>query len=292
MWIFSTPKTYSEMVEKISKSVFALSLFGFYVLSCANEDFRLFLESISFGAKYEVFGIKLNLALFYIPLCVGMAEHIFKIHDKLASLLRIRFNYDKKVIVNGFLERAKIERDLKSLDQKATNAIMSQVFYKYASSTNPVIDSHSIILTLNEWCWYWILLDSTLILLLVGIAFLVIKWSWTNLVLLLVALIVLSVIRWLIKRQTIKYTRLEIAEIWRSEERQKEIINALQTGYNLSSRNLIWDIGRVGLVVSHNGVNDGDHLPAGVAHGRHIGFPFIPFFLKIKLQRRIMKYCG
>ena len=68
-------------------------LFGFYVLSCANEDFRLFLESISFGAKYEVFGIKLNLALFYIPLCVGMAEHIFKIHDKLASLLRIRFNY-------------------------------------------------------------------------------------------------------------------------------------------------------------------------------------------------------
>lgn len=154
--------------------------------------------------------------------------HIFKIHDKLASLLRIRFNYDKKVIVNGFLERAKIERDLKSLDQKATNAIMSQVFYKYASSTNPVIDSHSIILTLNEWCWYWILLDSTLILLLVGIAFLVIKWSWTNLVLLLVALIVLSVIRWLIKRQTIKYTRLEIAEIWRSEERQKEIINALQ----------------------------------------------------------------
>lgn len=67
-----------------------------------------------------------------------------------------------------------------------------------------------------------------LILLLVGIAFLVIKWSWTNLVLLLVALIVLSVIRWLIKRQTIKYTRLEIAEIWRSEERQKEIINALQ----------------------------------------------------------------
>ena len=57
----------------------------------------------------------------------------------------------------------------------------------------------------------------------------------------------------------------------------------VQTGYNLSSRNLIWDIGRVGLVVSHNSVNDGDHLPAGVAHGRHVGLPFISFFLKIKL---------
>ena len=44
-----------------------------------------------------------------------------------------------------------------------------------------------------------------------------------------------------------------------------------QTGYNLSSRNLIWDAGRIGLVVSHNSVNDGNYLPAGMAHGRHIG---------------------
>ena len=55
-----------------------------------------------------------------------------------------------------------------------------------------------------------------------------------------------------------------------------------QTGYNLSSRNLIWDTGRVGLVVSHNGVNDGDHFPAGMAHGRHVGLPFIPFFSENK----------
>ena len=63
-----------------------------------------------------------------------------------------------------------------------------------------------------------------------------------------------------------------------------------QTGYNLSSRNLIWDVRRIGLVVSHDSVNDGDHLPAGVAHGRHVGLPFISFFLKIKLQRRIVKH--
>ena len=65
-----------------------------------------------------------------------------------------------------------------------------------------------------------------------------------------------------------------------------------QTGYNLSSQNLIWDVRRIGLVVSHNSVNDGNHLPAGMAHGRHVGFPFIPFFLEIKFQRRIVKYCG
>ena len=79
-------------------------------------------------------------------------------------------------------------------------------------------------------------------------------------------------------------TRLELAE------GIQECLETVQTGYNLSSRNLIWDAGRVGLVVSHNGVNDGDHLPASVAHGRHVGLPFIPFFLEIKLQRRIVKY--
>lgn len=63
-----------------------------------------------------------------------------------------------------------------------------------------------------------------------------------------------------------------------------------QTGYNLSSRNLILDARRIGLVVPHNGVNDGDHFSAGVAHGRHIGFPFIPFFLEIKFQRWIVEY--
>ena len=55
----------------------------------------------------------------------------------------------------------------------------------------------------------------------------------------------------------------------------------VQTGYNLSSCNLIWDTGRIGLVVFHNDVNDGDRLPAGVAHRCHIG---------VSSQRRIVKH--
>ena len=60
----------------------------------------------------------------------------------------------------------------------------------------------------------------------------------------------------------------------------------------LSSRNFAWDIRYIGFVVPHDSINDGDHLSAGMAHGRHVGLPFIPFFLEIKLQRRIVKYCG
>ena len=59
----------------------------------------------------------------------------------------------------------------------------------------------------------------------------------------------------------------------------------------LSSRNFAWDTRHIFLVVSHDSVNDGNHLPAGVAHGCHIGFPFVPFLLKIEFQCRIVKHC-
>ena len=80
--------------------------------------------------------------------------------------------------------------------------------------------------------------------------------------------------------------RVELAEEAKAEDYSLLLISMPkieQTGYNLSSRNLIWDTGRIGLVASHNSVNDGNHLPAGMAHGRHVGLPFISFFLKIKL---------
>ena len=228
MWIFDTPKTYSEMVEKISKSVFILSLFVLYILSCANNDFCMFLESISFGASYEAFGIKLNLALFYLPLLIGIGEHIFKIHDLISSLFGIRDHYDREIIVKEFLKRTNSKRNLKELSKKKIASIMSKTFYKYVSSTNPIIDSHSIILTLNEWCWFWIVLDSMLIMFLVGIVFLFVKWSWANALLFLGLLVCLLILLLLIMRRTIKYTKQEIAAIWNDEKRKEEISNALQ----------------------------------------------------------------
>ncbi len=229
MWIFDTPKTYSEMVEKISKSAFFLTLFGLYILSCASSDFKSFLESISFGAKYECFGIELNLALLYIPLCVGICEHVFKIHDKVSSVFKIRQKYDKNIIIRTFYKYANIEFNNSKFDSKNVDKIMSNVFYKYASSTDPQIDSHSIVLALNEWCWFWIFLDTALLFIVISIPFLAIKWSWINLAFLCLALVVFAIMMFLTMIQTINYTNMEIQAIWNNKERQKEIINALQS---------------------------------------------------------------
>ena len=115
MWIFKSPNDYSEMVEKIAKSSFVISLVLLYILSCANEDYYAFLSGISFGGEYEFAKIKINLATLYLPLLIGILEHMFKLHDKTSTLLGIRTRYDKKYIIIPILKRsgfAKVSDDM------------------------------------------------------------------------------------------------------------------------------------------------------------------------------------
>lgn len=228
MWIFDSPKNYSEMVEKIAKSTFVISLFLLYFLTCMNSEFNSFMTQISFNVEYEFIGIKLNLALLYLPLLIGIAEHIFKLHDKISTLFGIRNRYDKYVIAAKILIICKIKRNIKTLDLHEVKVILSKAFYKYASSSNPVIDQHYINLAINEWCWYWIVLDTTALFLIIGILFLVIKWSWFNLLVILAIFSFLLLTMRFIKLQAEVYTKEEIRVIFSDKEREDEIKKELK----------------------------------------------------------------
>lgn len=226
MWIFNTPQNYSEMIEKIAKSTFIISLFLLYFLTCANEEFNSFMKQLSFEVEYEFVGIRLNLALLYLPLFVGIAEHMFKIHDKISTLIGIRNRYDKNVIAKKILKNCDI--NVETLDKSTVKMILSKAFYKYVSSTNPIIDRHYINLTLNEWCWYWITLDTFILFLITGIIFLIIKWSLINFLIVLIICLFLLLIMKLIKLQAKKYTNEEINFIFSDNKRVSEIKKELQ----------------------------------------------------------------
>ena len=224
MWIFKSPNDYSEMVEKIAKCSFAISLILLYILSCANEDYYALLSEISFGGEYEFAKIKINLATLFLPLLIGILEHMFKLHDKMSDLLGIRTRYEKKYIVMPILRKSgftKVSDEM--LKKDVCKRIMSKCFYKYASSTQPAIDKHSIVLTLNEWCWYWIVLDTMLLTTVTGLFFLIFKWSLKNLLLIIGALSAMCILLFLVKRQTVKYTQYEIEAIFSDKERKNEI---------------------------------------------------------------------
>lgn len=228
MWFFESPENYNKMIEKISKSVFAISLLILYFISCINDEFKMFFEKISFGAIYKIGDLELNLALFYLPIAMGILEHVFKVHDKVSTLLGIRANYDKHIIMSEVCTRLELDVQLKKYNKKDVKNMMSQVFYKYVSSTNPKIDSHYVTMVLNEWCWFWIMLDTKILLSIVGIVFLVFNWSWLNLLMVVICYILLTTFLVLILFQTISYTKKEIDVILSDNKRMNEIKKVLE----------------------------------------------------------------
>ena len=232
MWLFESIDNYGKMIEKISKTVFMFSLLLLYCISCVNNEFKDFMETISFGATYEIFGVELNLALFYLPIIMGVLEHVFKIHDKVSDLLKIRKTYDKYVIINGLIKKTNSNVSIKKCKGKLISKLMSKTFYQFASSTDPKIDSHYVTMALNEWCWFWIMLDTGLLLIALGVLFLVLNWSWTHFWSVILGFLLFGFMLFLIMLQTINYTNNEISAILSDEERReiikKEIEDALQ----------------------------------------------------------------
>lgn len=221
MWIFKSIKNYEEMVDKIANSVFVISTILLFLLSQANDGFFAILEKMSFGAYVEIFNLKLHLAVFYIPFIMGVLEHAFKIHDKFSSILGIRKKYDKNVVVKNIVAHCNI-KNVNKLSDKQVCKIMSSCFYRFASSTNPVIDSHYITLTLTEWCWFWTVLDTLIMFIIVGVIWLILSWwNWRYFFVVIAIVIFLLVLLILVYMQTKKYTKKEISAIFSITDEEK-----------------------------------------------------------------------
>ena len=121
-------------------------------------------------------GLSLPLGTVLPAFLLATLSRIFKLHDRISDLFLIRQRFDVSEILfplaigsgaslNGDQIRA-IKRDRESL--------MYKVFYKYASSTpgKAVIDSHYITMALDQWCWYWIVLEVTFLAFVLAATFL------------------------------------------------------------------------------------------------------------------------
>ena len=221
MWVFKSIKNYEEMVDKIANSVFVISTILLFLLSQVNEGFFSLLKKMSLGTYVEIFNLKLHLAIFYIPFMMGFFEHAFKIHDKFSLILDIRKKYDKNVVVKNIIAHCKIENANK-LSDKQVSEIMSSCFYRYASSTNPVIDSHYITLALTEWCWFWTILDTLILFIIIGVIWLALSWwSWECFLVVVAIVIFLLLLLKLVYIQMKKYTEKEISAIFSATDKEK-----------------------------------------------------------------------
>jgi len=105
---------------------------------------------------------------------VGAIARSIRLHDRISDVFRIRLRFDVDYLLLplardsganvGALSMAKL--------RKERGRLMAKTFYKYASSTDPVIDKHLIYQALDWWSWYWVLVEAVAVFLPTGVSLL------------------------------------------------------------------------------------------------------------------------
>src|SRR6516164_4527474 len=122
---------------------------------------------------------KFNLAGAAVAALVAGFSYAAQLHDRVSDLFKIRHRFDLGSILFplALLVGTKFSAmQLNAVDANR-NTLMHKVFYKYASSRadKPLVDKHDIEHALAAWSWFWILVES--MVLLVGSAFIAIYFG-------------------------------------------------------------------------------------------------------------------
>jgi len=112
----------------------------------------------------EVLGLK-NIPTAYLiaAFLIALVARISKLHDRVSDLFGIRARFDLHEILTPLAGGAAIPVDLRLRERliQHRDQVMGDVFYRYASSTNPAIDNHLIWPALDKWSWFWICIEGT-----------------------------------------------------------------------------------------------------------------------------------
>lgn len=159
---FETVSDYPSMLNKIALYTFGSLLLAVVLLRLQIQPLDALLAPFSFALP--IAGLSLPFGTVVPAFGIALLSRIFKLHDRLSDLFGIRRRFDVIAILfplcaaSGGLTDAGRVRQLKAKREP----LMYATFYKYASSSpgKAVIETHYITLALDQWSWYWILLEA------------------------------------------------------------------------------------------------------------------------------------
>lgn len=168
----------------------------------------------------------LPLGTVAVGVLAGALSHAFKLHDKLASFLRLRHDFDLRWILLPMAALSGAQITSEKLDNFASqrHRLMKEVFYRYASSSEgrQVIDPHIITQALTNWSWYWFCLESFAFLVLTALA-LVFFGQWQASTWILFVCLVLIVAMRLLRADSSKSATAQVEEILSDPTREAEV---------------------------------------------------------------------
>lgn len=213
-------KDYDDMLKKISSYTFLTIVVCIFILTYYIPEIKIFFEKYPFD--FSLSGFKIPIQNFIIAIFITSLFRAIILHDKISDLFRIRYRYDIKYILIPLKDKLGLNKLDIDMIKKNRNNLMSQTFYAYASSTNQKIDSHLINRTLEQWSWYWIVIESMAILFFTILIFFYFGHIKGYLILSLIWVIML-LSTFLLKHLCKRYTQREIDAILELPNSHKEI---------------------------------------------------------------------
>jgi len=220
---FGTISSYKEMLAKIAIFTFVSTVAALGLLSYQIPEVSSFFRQ--WPVKIPVEGLELPLIILVSGLVVATVARIIKLHDRISDILGLRRRFDVAHILSPMASSVGVTVN-ESVLKARRREIMRKVFYRYASSGQPVIDAHYVTMAMDQWSWFWVLIESIPIWIVVGVVLAVYeRFIAAGLVVAgLVAAAIILAWSW---GMSAKYAKQQVDEILSDGQRYQEVKGVL-----------------------------------------------------------------
>jgi hypothetical protein len=147
---------------------------------------------------------------------MAFISRLFKLHDRVSDALGIRRRFDRTEILLPMAAASGASLTVDQIEQFGAErgALMGKVFYKYASSDDKKtqIDVHYVTMALDQWSWYWVILEALLVVGLGGVISILVGRRGLGLIAAGIVLAGIGLLQ-VVRSTCAKYARDEIREI-------------------------------------------------------------------------------
>jgi hypothetical protein len=223
--LFETVGDYPSMLNKVALFTLGSAFVIIALLRVLIPEFDAPLSRLSFSVP--IWGVSVPLGTFAPALAIAFLSRVTKLHDRLSDLFGIRKRFDVASILFPLCAGSGGVSDPLRLSNIKLNraSLMRSTFYKYASSGpgKAVIDSHYITLALDQWSWYWILLETCALVTITGVGLLSTGRFQLGAIFLLVTLIAIWLLQ-VVRGYCEKYALQQVEQILSDPARKREVL--------------------------------------------------------------------
>ena len=213
-----TVRDYPEMLRKLSTAALLVSSVCIWVLRANIPSLDETLQTLDrLVPTISILGnLTIPFGTFLVAFIIAAASEAVRLHDKISDLLRIRHEFDLRwiLIPMAVQSAAPISHAQHQRLKDSRSALMTPVFYKWASSApdKSAIDSHVVVQAMTVWSWYWVCVES-IVLVLITAAILFISENYQVSAIALFCVLLLQILMRILRADCNRYAESEVHQI-------------------------------------------------------------------------------